>query len=402
MKRINIISIITCIVLVLLAALWHFTIGRNDSAIRTVTVGMILDGDESTPYNNNFLRAIPVLEAEYGERVKIIAKRNISLEHEQEALDELVDLKCDIIFATSYGYGEMMKDYAGKYPDIVFCEATCDNANSAPVYPNYHTFMGRIYEGRYISGVVAGYKLQQMISEGTISADDALIGYVAAYPYAEVISGYTSFFLGVRSVVPSAKMKVCYTYTWSDYTIEKNYTEKLIEEGCVIISQHSDTIGPAIACEEAIAERPVYHIGYNQSMLDIAPTSSLVSCRINWTPYIVGAVDAVMNEKEIEKSIDAVSWGNDMCAGFDKGWVQMIELNTISAAPGTEEKIKSLEDDIIKGKIHVFKGDYTGVDPTNPSDTWNLNTEYIENNSQSAPTFHYILKDVIEIIEISD
>ena len=403
MKKINAISIITCIILILLSFVYMSTIGKKDEEERVIKVGMILDGDESTPYNYNFLRAIPAIEEKYGDRVEMIAVRNISFENEQQALDDLVARNCDMIIATSYEYGAMLKEYAGKYPNIVFCEATCDNANSTPFYPNYHTFMGRIHEGRYISGVVAGYKLSQMIADGIISEDEALIGYVAAYPVSEVISGYTAFFLGVRSVVPSAKMKVCYADTWSDYTIEKRCAETLIKEGCIIISQHSDTIGPAIACEE-VAENDhlVYHVGYNQSMLDIAPISALVSCRINWTPYLVGAVGAVLEKKDIEDSINAEQWGNDMCAGFDREWVQMIELNTISAAPGTKEKMEELEQDFINGKVHIFKGDYLGVNPDDPSDTWDLNTEYIESKSQSAPTFHYILKDVIEIIEISD
>lgn len=100
--------------------------------------------------------------------------------------------------------------------------------------------------------------------------------------------------------------------------------------------------------------------------------------------------------------MDAAYWGNDMCAGFDKDWVQMIELNEISVAPGTQQKIEELEEEFKRGSVHVFKGDYIGVDPDDPSDTWDLNTEYIENRSQSAPSFHYILNDAIEIIEISD
>ncbi|MBO6165395.1 MAG: BMP family ABC transporter substrate-binding protein [Eubacterium sp.] len=402
MKKINIVSIVTCLLCILLAYEWHVNVEKKNNEEKTVTVGIILDGDESTPYNNNFLRAVPMIEAEYGDRVKVIPIRNIHLDHEHEALDELVEAGCDIIFTTSYGYGNMAKVYAGRYPDIVFCEATCDNANTDPVYPNYHTFMGRIYEGRYISGVVAGYKLEQMIAEGEISADEAIIGYVAAYSTPEIISGYTAFFLGVRSVVPSARMKVCYTDTWSDYTLEKSSTEKLIEEGCVIISQHSDTIGPAIACEEASEDHPVYHVGYNQSMLDVAPTAALVSCRINWIPYMIDTVGAVLEDKKIEDYVDAAYWGNDMCAGFDKDWVQMIELNEISAAPGTQQKIEELEEEFKRGSVHVFKGDYIGVNPDDPSDTWDLNNEYIENRSQSAPSFHYILNDAIEIIEISD
>ena len=300
MKRINIISITTCLVLVLLALTYHMTIGRNDNVERKIKVGMILDGDESGPYNNNFLRVIPAIEAEYGDRVEIISLRNMPETDMDDAMEILLNESCDLIITTSYGYGEKAKEYAERYKGIEFAAATCDNANADPVLENYHTFMGRIHEARYMSGVVAGLKLEEMIKEGIIKPEEALVGYVGAYPVSEVISGYTAFFLGVRSVVPTAKMKVCYTDSWSDYVIEKEYTEKLIEDGCVIISQHSDTIGPAIACEEATVNSPVYHVGYNQSMMDIAPTASLISCRVNWNPYIMGAVEAVLADESIE------------------------------------------------------------------------------------------------------
>ena len=402
MKRINIISITTCVIIILFALAYHLTIGRDDNIERKIKVGMILDGDESAPYNNNFLRVISVIEAEYGDRVEVIALRNMPESDVDEAMETLLQESCDLIITTSYGYGEKAKKYAEKYKGIEFIEATCDNANTEPKLKNYHTFMGRVHEARYLSGVVAGLKLQEMIDKGIINSDEALVGYVGAYPVNEVISGYTAFFLGVRSVAPTAKMKVCYTDSWSDYALEKEYTERLIADGCVIISQHSDTIGPAIACEEASERHPVYHVGYNQSMIDIAPTAALVSCRINWIPYIMGAVEAVLADEDIEEHVEAECWENDMCGGFDRGWVEMIELNKLSAAEGTEEKMNELIEEFKENKVHVFQGDYIGVNPDDPSDTWDLKKEYMESKTQSAPTFHYILKDVIEIVDYSE
>ena len=257
--------------------------------------------------------------------------------------------------------------------------------------------MGAIYEGRYISGVVAGMKLKQLIDEGTITKEQAKVGYVGAYPYAEVISGYTAFFLGVRSVVPQAQMTVKYTNTWGSYALEKKCASGLIREGCVIISQHSDTTGPAVACEEVKGEKIVYHVGYNQSMADVAPTTYLTGCRINWEPYISSAVQAVIEGRDIENEENATVNGNDAGAGFDQGWVQMLELNELIAAPGTREKIDSLIRRFEQKKVHVFQGDYIGVDPEDDTDQISLKKEYKENEKSSAPAFHYVLKDVIKI-----
>ena len=241
-------------------------------------------------------------------------------------------------------------------------------------------------------------KLKELVDAGTITEDEAVVGYVGAYPYAEVISGYTAFFLGVRSVMPDAVMKVKYANTWTDYNTEKKLATELIDEGCVLISQHSDTIGPAVACEEASAKgTTVFHVGYNQSMIGVAPTTSLVSCRINWNPYIVGAVGAVMNGENIEEAVKGHVHGNDIGAGFESDWVQLLEVN--DAITGSEVSNKA--DDLIKqfktGGIDVFKGNYLGVDPDDPSDTIDLTNGYMENAATSAPQFHYVLKDVIQI-----
>lgn len=363
----------------------------------TIRVGFVYVGDSSTGYTNNFYEAQKAVEKAYGDSVVTIAKYNVPEDEAEVALQALIVEECKLIFTTSYGYGETTKIFAKAYPEIQFCQATCANANEEPYLDNYHTFMGRIYEGRYVSGVAAGMKLRELIDEGKITGEQAKVGYVAAFPYAEVISGYTSFLLGVRSVAPEAVMTVKYTNTWGDYHLEKECAKKLIDEGCVIISQHSDTIGPASACEETNRSQNVFFVSYNESMSDIAPTTYLTGCKINWEPYILEAVEAVLYDKEIEKQVEGTIYENDVGAGFEKSWVEMLEINEFVAAEGTKEKVESLIRDFKNNKVRVFLGDYTGVDPQNPEDTIDLRQEYIENKESSAPTFHYILDDVIHV-----
>ena len=399
-KTIYLVTVITASLMIGIFVAIHLIQINMDKSREFITVGFVYDGDESTPYTANFIKAQKAAELKLGTRIHVIVKSNThSAEGGEQAIKELVDEGCDLIFTTSIGYAEAAKKLAGTYPNVQFCEATAPDANTDPKYDNYHTFMGEIYQGRYISGVIAGMKLKEMLNQGIISADEAKVGYVAAYAQPEVISGYTAFFLGVRSEVPEAKMEVKYTNTWSDYTIEKKCADELIDRGCVIISQHSDTTGPAVACEERYAEKKVYHVGYNKSMIDVAPTTSLLSCRINWEPYIRAACEAVLEDKDIEQYVDGNVHGNDIGAGFDLEWVEMLELNNLIAAEGSAEKIEELTEDFEKGRIEVFKGDYIGVDPTDPSDTIDLKNGYKENAENSAPTFHYVLKDVITIVE---
>ena len=398
MKKIVITSTITVACMILVAFIIA-KIAANNDVTPHITVGFVYEGDESTPYSYNFIRVQRLIEAQYGNQVKVIVKSNTNDESIDSVLNELCDEGCDLIFTTSYGFGEGAKRAAESHPDIQFCQATCSNANEDPVLPNYHNFMGEIYQGRYLAGLVAGLKLQELISDGKIDPNNVKIGYVGAYPYAEVISGYTAFFLGIRQYVPTATMTVKYSYSWNNYAVEKEYAEELIEEGCVVISQHSDTIGPAVACEDADVDHPVIHVGYNQSMIDFAPTTSLISCRINWIPYMLGAVDAVLYGYNIESHVDAHIHGNDASAGFDKDWVQMVELNTSICAKGTQEMMESVIEDFKKGKIEVFKGEYTGTNPYDPSDTIDLRDGFTENETTSAPMFCYVLDDVITIEE---
>lgn len=396
MKRIYIITVLTSLAVIISAYCLHNFLIHNDGD-KSIKVGFIYVGDASTPYTNNFIKSQKAIENYYGEQVETIEKYNVTEGNEETALKELADAGCNLIITTSYGYGETTKAFAKDHPNIQFCQATCSNANDEPIVKNYHTFMGAIYQGRYISGVVAGMKLKELIEDRLITKEQAKIGYVGAYPYAEVISGYTAFLLGVRSIVPEAKMTVKYTNTWGDYMIEKKCAKELIDDGCIIISQHSDTAGPAVACEETERTKTVFHVGYNQSMSKIAPTTYLTGSKINWEPYILSAVQAVLKNKKIESCVNGNVNGNDVGAGFEQGWVQMLDLNEIIAADGTQEKIDFIIDEFKKGKLQVFKGDYIGVNPIDENDKYDLNNGYIENENCSAPTFSYILKDVITV-----
>lgn len=395
-RRVYRITLISAIAMIVIAfGIHYFADGKEKD--RTIQVGFIYVGDASDAYTANFLKVQDAIEKQYAGQVNIIAKYNVPVDAVEDALEELAEENCKLIFTTSYDYGEKAKEYAAAYPEIQFCQATCSNANEEPYLSNYHTFMGNIYQGRYVSGVVAGMKMKELIDNGTITPEQAKVGYVGAFPYAEVISGYTSFFLGVRSVVPEATMTVKYTNTWSNYYLEKECARELIDEGCVIISQHSDTSGPAVACEETDRSKVVFYVSYNESMRDVAPTTYLTGSKINWSPYMMKAVEAVLSDKVIEQNIKGNVNGNDMGAGFDYDWVHMLEINEFVVAKGTQERVNELIHEFEQGKIQVFQGEYIGVDPENESDTIDLREGYLENENSSAPSFHYILKDVITI-----
>lgn len=396
MKRVYITTIVTALLVV---AAFSMVYSVWDSAVRVdaLKVGFIYENDESTPYTYNFMLAQEALEARLPDRVKIYVHTNVPEDESEAPLHALVQDGCSIIFTNNYS--DQIVEAARQYPDVQFCQTSYNAANHDDCPDNYHTFNGAIYQARYACGIAAGLKLRDMIDNRIIDASGALVGYVGAYPSVEVISGYTAFLLGVRSVVPEATMRVRYTHAWSSYNREKDCTRTLIDEGCVVICQHTDTIGPAMACEEAKGSRPVIHVGYNQSMVDIAPSTSLISTRVNWTPYVVGAVEALLEGREIEKSIPGDVFGNDMCAGFDHNWVELTELNRQLAPYDAEEKLAKAVDALRRGTLEVFKGNYIGVDPDDPSDTVDLSKGYRENANSSWPTFHYLLKDVITVEE---
>lgn len=307
-----------------------------------IKVGYIYIGDENEGYTAAHYEGAKEMMAELGlSEDQVIIKWNIP--ETEEAYDAAVDLAeagCNIIFANSFSFESYVIQAASEYPDVQFCHATGFQAASSGL-SNMHNYFTSIYEARYVSGVVAGLKLNAMIADGTITEDTCKIGYVGAFPYAEVISGYTSFFLGVRSVCPSATMDVKFTNSWASFDLEKEAAEALVAQGCVLIAQHADTTGAPTACQAL----GVPCVGYNVSMNEVAPDSALTSSSNNWGIYNTYAVKSVIDGTPID-----VDW----CQGLAQGAVLITELNEKTVAEGTAEKVAEVEAAIIDGSTHVF------------------------------------------------
>ena len=309
------------------------------SGASDIKVGFIFLHDENSTYDLNFINAAK--EACEAAGVEYVLKTNIPEGEEcYEAACELADDEgCDIVFGDSFGHESYLLQAAQEYPDVEFCHATGTMAHTAGV-PNLHNAFATIYEGRYLAGVAAGMKLNEMIDAGDITADEAKIGYIGAFTYAEVISGYTSFFLGARSVCPSATMEVTFTGSWYDETAEKEGANLLIEDGCVLISQHADSMGAPTACETA----GVPDVSYNGSTVDSCPNTFIVSSRINWAPYFTYIIECVRDGKDID-----TDWTGTIATGS----VELTDLGS-AAAEGTAEAIEAAKAEIEAGTLHVF------------------------------------------------
>ncbi len=310
-------------------------------------IGFIFLHDENSTYDKNFLDAAVAACEEEG--VEYVLKTNIPEGQEcYEAAADLADSGCQMVFADSFGHESYMIQAAKEFTDVQFCHATGTMAHTEGL-DNYHNAFASIYQGRYLAGIAAGMKLNEMIADGTITADNAKIGYVGAYTYAEVISGYTSFFLGARSVCPTATMDVQFTGSWYDETAEKEAATLLINNGCVLISQHADSMGAPTACEAA----GVPDVSYNGSTVESCPNTFIVSSRIDWTPYFKYMIDCYVNDEEI---------ADDWCGDLTTGSVVLTDVNEQAAAEGTADAIaeatKALED----GTTHVFATDTFTVD----------------------------------------
>ena len=395
MKRNIILTAAICAVVLAAAAILSGFWGASQST-GALKVGFVYSEDESTPYTANFVKAQHALEDEYGSRIEILAKSNVPSRECEQPIRDLIRDGVKIIFINMDT--DIPVTLAREFPQVQFCQASMPTISIEGTPENYHTFNGEIYQARYVSGIAAGMKLRQLLDSGALLPQDALVGYVGANSTAEVVSGYTAFLLGVRSVAPEATMRVRYTGSWSNFSAEKEQTRELIREGCIVIAQHVNTTAPAVACEEAASTgQTVYHVGYHQSMVDIAPSSSLTSVRTNWAPYAIQAVQAVMNNEIVENVVEAHPHGRDLSAGFEYGWVELLELNKFIAAEGTQEKISNAIENMKKGRIKVFSGNYTGVNPYNPADTIDLNNGYTECQYTSNPTFGYVLRDYITV-----
>ena len=305
-------------------------------------VGFIFLHDENSTYDLNFINAAKAACAEMGlTEDQYILRTNIPEGQEcYNAAAELVDEGCKIIFADSFGHEPYLIEAAKEFPEVEFCHATGTLAHTEGL-ANYHNAFAHIYEGRFLAGIAAGMKLNEMIEAGQFTADEAKIGYVGAFTYAEVVSGYTSFFLGARYMCPTATMEVTFTGSWYDETAEKEGAQALIDKGCKLISQHADSMGAPTACELA----GIPDVSYNGSTKDACPNTYIVSSRIDWTPYFKLAMESCLKGEAIPA---------DWCGGIQEGSVVMTEINEAVAAPGTVEKIEEIKKMLENGELHVY------------------------------------------------
>ncbi len=333
------------VAVMLLASIGVLTACGDKKANADFKIGFIFLHDENSTYDKNFLDAAEAATAKLGLTAdQVIFKTNIPEGNEcYEAAADMADQGCDIVFANSFGHEPYMLKAAKEFPEVQFCHATGTTAHTEGV-ANFHNAFASIYEGRYLAGIAAGMKLNEMIESGKITADQAKMGYVGAYTYAEVVSGYTSFYLGAKSVCPSVTMEVQFTGSWYDEALEKEAATKLLGNNCVLISQHADSMGAPTACENA----GVPNVSYNGSTQSACPNTFIVSSRIDWAPYFEYIINCVLEGKEI-----AADW----CEGFEAGSVKLTDVNEAVAAAGTKEAIEAAKAKLIAGEIKVFDTD---------------------------------------------
>ena len=337
---------------------------KNPDEGSKVKVGFITLHDENSTYDKNFIDAAKEACANLGlvENEDFFIKTNVG-ETEQcaEVAADLVDAGCNIIFADSFGHEPYMIQVAKENPDVQFCHSTGTRAHTEGL-ANYHNAFASIYEGRYLAGIAAGLKLNAMIEAGDIKAEEAKMGYVGAFTYAEVVSGYTSFYLGAKSVCPTVTMDVTFTGSWYDETLEKEGAQKLIAGGCKLISQHADSLGAPTACENA----GVPNVSYNGSTITAGPNTYIISSRIDWAPYYEMAIKAVMDGTEIPA---------DYTGNLSTGSVVLTDLNTAVAAEGTQAAIDEAKAKLESGELHVFDCSTFTVSGANVKDTMKVDAD---------------------------
>ena len=330
-----------------LVMIFALAVPAASAEAKEVKVGFIFLHDEQSTYDLNFMKAAQAACEKLG--IEYINKVGIPEGQEcYEAAMDLVDEGCNIVFADSFGHEDYMIQAAMECPEVEFCHATGTRAHTEGL-ANYHNAFASIYEGRFLAGIAAGMKLKSMIDNGDITADQAKIGYVGAFTYAEVISGYTSFFLGVRHVVPEATMEVTFTGSWYDLSLEAEGAQKLIDDGCVLISQHADSLGAPSTCEAA----GIPNVSYNGSTIEAGPNTFIVSSRINWEPYFEYIIGQVQNGEAID-----ADWTGSIATGS----VELTDVNEAVAAEGTVEAIEAAKAAFEAGELHVFDTDTFTVD----------------------------------------
>ncbi len=335
---------ILALVLALVAVVTVFAAcgGKEDPAPEAadLKVGFIFLHDEQSTYDKNFMDAAKAaceeMGVEYAQKTQIPESKDC-----YDAAVELIEVDgCDIIFADSFGHESFLIDAAKKYPDVQFCHATGTQAHTAGV-ANFHNAFASIYQGRFLAGVAAGLKLNEMIESGKITADQAKMGYVGAFTFAEVMSGYTSFYLGAKYVCPSVTMDVKFTGSWYDEKLEKEAAQSLIAGGCVLISQHADSMGAPSVCEE----KNVPNVSYNGSTVASCPNTFIISSKIDWTPYFKYMIQCVMDGNAID---------TDWTGTIETGSVVLTDINEKVAAEGTAAKIEEVKAKLLDGSLNVF------------------------------------------------
>ena len=381
-------------------------VGCGKKAAADVTVGLIcLHGSYST-YDNNFIIAMKDAQKKLGFKLAI----SEDIPEGPECYDEakkLAQQGCNIIFADSFGHEQHMIKAAKEFKDVLFCHATGTNAASENL-DNFGNAFASIYEGRYLAGVAGGLRMKADIEAGKYTAAEAKVGYVGAFTYAEIISGMTSFYLGVRSVVPEATMDVKYSGSWYDENAEKSIAKELINDyGCKLISQHADSHGAPTACEDA----KVPNVSYNGSTLSDGPNTYLINSRINWAPYYEHVINGFL---EAKKAGEAPKVENDWSEGFKAGSVE-VDKASKNCPDGAQAKLDEVKKDLEDGKLHVFdlsKFTVGGAAPSaanmmpDPKNTYPnapaadkllANGYYHESEFRSAPSFDVFIDGIHNI-----
>ena len=308
-----------------------------EAAVKPIKAGLICLHDENSSYDANFITSFKeVCEAK---GVDYLIKTGVGENSEAyEAAAELVDSGCNIVFADSFGHEDYIIQAAAEFPEVQFCHATGTKAHTIGL-SNYHNAFAAIYEGRFLTGVTAGLKLNELIAAD--SSIKPIVGYVGAYSYAEVISGYSAFYLGVKSVCPEAEMIVTFTGSWYDETAEKEAAVTLMKQGCVVISAHADSMGMPTACETA----GVPFVAYNGSFKAACPNTYMISTKIDWAPYYDYVINAVANEEKIPA---------DYTGTFATGSVQMCEINEAAAPANLAATLAEIQENFANGNLKVF------------------------------------------------
>ena len=354
---------------------------EEETSDTVYTVGMVCIGNEEMAYDRNFYHAADAAkEILAGKGINIEWKYTYDHPEGDPVAEDCIEFAEDgaiAVFLNSYGMENAMLSVAADYPDTVFAALTNEGSKSDDLDNTVNAFPS-IYEGRYLAGVAAGMKLNEMIDNGEITEDEAVLGYVGAYTYAEVVSGYTAFYLGAKSVCDSATMLVEFIGSWGDPAMEATTAQDLIDRGAVVVSQHSDSTTPATTCQQ----NGVYHIGYNIAMDDVAPEASIVSSKIDWTNYFVYVIETLVNGGTVDQDY--------MGHGLKDGDVVLTAVNENIAADGTDEAIETAANAIKDGSLHVFDTSKFTVDGQTVTEAMiDMDADFTPDNTNAISDGYY-------------